>query len=47
MLEKLGFRVSGRSTRHNLARGLDVPHVDMAMERPLGLDPIADHDTGR
>lgn len=34
VLEKCGFRVVGRSARFSLARGADLPHVDMAMDRP-------------
>ncbi|RYB02396.1 GNAT family N-acetyltransferase [Lichenibacterium ramalinae] len=34
VLGKLGFREVGRSTRHNLALGRDLPHVDMLVERP-------------
>ena len=33
VLDKLGFCEVGRSTRHNLALGRDLPHVDMLVER--------------
>ena len=33
VLEKLGFAVTGQSRRFCLARGEDVPHVDMALTR--------------
>ena len=35
VLEKLGFAVTGRSSRPCLARGQDVPHVDMALTRTV------------
>ena len=34
VLEKCGFRVVGNSTRFNLARDIDLPHIDMIIERP-------------
>ncbi len=34
VLDKLGFQVVGRSTRSNLAQGLDLLHVDMSIARP-------------
>lgn len=33
VLEKLGFRVVGRSTRYNRAHNADISHLDMAVER--------------
>lgn len=30
---KLGFAAIGRSTRHSLARGADVPHIDTVLPR--------------
>lgn len=33
VLKKCGFRVTGESTRFNLARDTDFPHVDMMIER--------------
>ncbi len=36
VLDKLGFRVVGRSTRQSLALGRDVVHIDMVCERPGG-----------
>ena len=34
VLDKVGFQVVGRSTRSNLAQGLDLRHVDMSINRP-------------